>query len=269
MHQASALPVSRSANGARHWPLLAVLVASAALITSVSGAFGTMGMPIGDRLALFGSVIALNAVKWLAWDRMLARLWAGRRAWLLGGFAGALILNLSLPFELRLAYSALGQDGTIPYLPVYLLAVLIALAVHVSVFVVIGAMSGSAEAAPAVSSAPAPAALPAVLARAGVNDPALLLGVAAEDHYLRLHLGDGRSPLLLYRFGDAVAELAPLGGYQVHRGAWVARGGIAAAFREGRKWRLRLTNGAVLPVSDRYLAQLRAAGVLGRRAAGQ
>jgi DNA-binding LytR/AlgR family response regulator len=93
---------------------------------------------------------------------------------------------------------------------------------------------------------------------------ARLLAVTSEDHYLRLHMEGGDKPLLLYRFGDALADLSTLDGLQVHRGAWIAARAVSAAAREGRRWWLRLPDGTRLPVSERHMPAVRARGWLAR-----
>nr|WP_246438598.1 LytTR family DNA-binding domain-containing protein [Novosphingobium piscinae] len=102
-------------------------------------------------------------------------------------------------------------------------------------------------------------------AKAGLPDLRGLLAVTAEDHYLRLHLADGSRPLVLFRFGDALAELAALDGCQVHRGAWIADGAVAEARRQGRRWMLCLADGTTLPVSESHLAAVRVRGWLPTR----
>ena len=74
----------------------------------------------------------------------------------------------------------------------------------------------------------------------------------------------GDKPLLLYRFGDALADLEGLDGLQVHRGTWVAARAVRSAEREGRRWWLTLPGGTRLPVSDRHLPAVRARGWLAR-----
>jgi len=87
-----------------------------------------------------------------------------------------------------------------------------------------------------------------------------ILAVAAEDHYLRVHTPLG-SDLILYRFGDALADLADADGLRVHRSWWVARAAVAACRREGERTVLDLSNGLTVPVSRTYLLALRTAGI--------
>jgi DNA-binding LytR/AlgR family response regulator len=81
-----------------------------------------------------------------------------------------------------------------------------------------------------------------------------------QDHYVRAETPLG-SAMILMRFSDAVAELGPTG-MQVHRSWWVARDAVASLEREGRRTRVRLANGAVVPVSSAFLPAVREA--LGR-----
>jgi LytTr DNA-binding domain len=86
-----------------------------------------------------------------------------------------------------------------------------------------------------------------------------LLYIEVEDHYLRVHTARG-SDLVLLRLSDAIGELDPAIGRQVHRSYWVARNAVARVERaEHRTW-LVLTSGARLPVSRTYLPVLRAEG---------
>jgi DNA-binding LytR/AlgR family response regulator len=88
-----------------------------------------------------------------------------------------------------------------------------------------------------------------------------LLHIKVEDHYLRVHTRLG-SDLLLLRLSDAVAELDPEFGRQVHRSYWVAQRAVAGVERDGHRARLVLTDGAKIPVSRTYLPALRKAGWL-------
>ena len=83
--------------------------------------------------------------------------------------------------------------------------------------------------------------------------------VEAEDHYLRLHTSKGQD-LILLRLADAVAELEGIEGMQVHRSWWVARDAITDARRGDGRATLTLKDGAEVPVSRTYAAQLREKG---------
>jgi DNA-binding LytR/AlgR family response regulator len=88
-----------------------------------------------------------------------------------------------------------------------------------------------------------------------------LIYIEVEDHYLGVHTNLG-SDLILFRMSDAVAELDPMFGRQVHRSYWVAKRGVASIERDRYRIRLLLTTGVQIPVSRTYLPALREAGWL-------
>lgn len=92
---------------------------------------------------------------------------------------------------------------------------------------------------------------------------ATLLALEADDHYLRVHTDQG-SDLILMRLRDAIGELAPVPGLQVHRSFWVAENAVARIARRGQHARLVLSNRMEIPVSRTYMASLRASGWLER-----
>ena len=89
-----------------------------------------------------------------------------------------------------------------------------------------------------------------------------LLALEMEDHYLRIHTTLG-SDLILLRLRDALAELGPSCGRQVHRSWWVAEGAVASAERDARRPLLVLRNGLRVPVSKTFRDQVKQAGWLG------
>lgn len=263
MRETAAMPDPRSASSAHGWLVVVALVAAAALISSLAGGFGTGDLPVGMRLFVFTVTIAVNAAKWSAWVWLMRRFVPERTGPLLaGGLAGAVLLNLTLPFELELAFAALGLAVDLPYGQVYSAAIVIATLVYGVIMLVTARRAETSEEAPGGSPE-----VPLFLAKLGIVDLGALLAVRAEDHYLRLHLADERTPLILYRFGDAVRQLGGIDGVQVHRGCWVARRAVAESLRDGRRWRLRLTDGTIVPVSESRVGAARAAGLIGGRGA--
>lgn len=91
----------------------------------------------------------------------------------------------------------------------------------------------------------------------GLNGEILCL--QTDDHYLRVHTSEG-SDLILHRLSDAVRELDGCDGMQVHRSWWVAKEAIEAARIENNRHILALKNGILVPVSRKYLPDIRKAG---------
>lgn len=226
----------------------------AVVLCVLAGPFGTSGLPLPSRLLYWLALIGLQSGKWWLWYAWIGPRATGRRGALLLALGGALLLNATLPLEIDLLYRAVGRPLNLSWPGLYLMAVIISGAISALVAV----LSGSA-AAPALAEQAMPA--PSLLAqRAGLPDLASVLGVTAEDHYLRLVLADGRKPLVLFRLSDALPELAVHDGLQVHRSAWVARAHVKGARRDGRRWLLVLADGSEQAVSETFLPAVRAAG---------
>ena len=114
----------------------------------------------------------------------------------------------------------------------------------------------------AAPEASAPGATPAEVEPGAVDEHALrflqrlpatvsadeVIALKAEQHYLKVYLAD-RSYLTLYRFSDAVAEMDPSAGRQVHRSFWVRSSAIRGIKRDSRKYTVELVNGLAVPIS--------------------
>jgi hypothetical protein len=257
--------VNSQTESARPTRVAVVSVLAASLAAVLMGPFGTGALPLSSRILFWVTLIGWNSWKWRFWHRIVPPLlpdtgWAR----LCFAIAGAVLLNTLLPFEIAFLFSAVGHPQPLPYLGVFLTAVALSLSISAIIAVV---MDMQASPAPVVevpaTPMPATPALPPSGLAARI-DLAGLHAIVAEDHYLRLHFANGRQPLVLYRFGDAVRELAGVDGQQVHRGAWVAAAARPQALRDGRKWRLQLENGTMIAISDTYLPLVRRRGWLGQ-----
>ena len=123
-----------------------------------------------------------------------------------------------------------------------------------------GARAPMPSAATDATTTPGPSSfLRRIPERLGTN----LLYLATEDHYVRA-VTDRGSHLILYRLSDAVAELGPAAGLQVHRSYWVANGAVASVVRDGHRLTIVLNNGERIPVSRTYRGALDRAGWLSR-----
>lgn len=96
---------------------------------------------------------------------------------------------------------------------------------------------------------------------------AAVLALEAEEHYTKVHTDRG-STLLLLRFSDAMAEMEPRPGLQVHRSFWVSRDGVERVARVQRRLVIRLRGGTEIPVSRSFRLAVKAAGLPGSAAAG-
>lgn len=229
----------------------------AVLVCVLTGPFDTLQLPLPSRLVFWLVLIGWNSAKWWLWYGWVGPRIASRRTALLAALLGALLLNATMPLEIDLMFRAIGRPLDLSWPGLYLMALVVAGAISALI-----AVLRTPAAVPPLAD-PAIARPPSLLAqRAGLPDLAGVRLVTAEDHYLRLVLADGRRPLVLFRLGDALPELATQDGLQVHRSAWVARAHVAGAVRDGRRWKLRLADGSEQAISETHLAAVRAAGWL-------
>ncbi|MDB2521898.1 LytTR family transcriptional regulator [Planktomarina temperata] len=132
-------------------------------------------------------------------------------------------------------------------------AALITILIHM-----IQAPVATASSPPQSPKAPVP---PALLNRLPSDMRGAIQHLSAEDHYTRVTTSQG-SCLVLLRFSDALQEVAPTPGLQVHRSHWVSFDAIDKAERRGDGVRLILAGGASVPVSRSHMPSLRAKGIV-------
>ncbi len=83
-----------------------------------------------------------------------------------------------------------------------------------------------------------------------------VLAIKAEQHYIRVFARD-KSYMTLYRFSDAMAEMANMPGLQVHRSYWVRPEFIERIRRGAGKMTVLLRSGLEVPVSGPYKVLVR------------
>ncbi len=238
------------------------------LLLAVLGPFGTFGASFAYRLIYW---ITLMLAGYLLYKPVMAgALVVAARLHLpeMAGWAGAAILA-SVPMSVVVWW--VGRLGLPMRWPDTDQAVLL----YGNVLVIGGLASlllwyGEKRRAPAPEAAPPESTQPESSAPIATPRPALLdrlppgfgptiVALEMEDHYLRVHGAYG-SELILLRMRDAVPEVAPLIGAQVHRSWWVARDAVREAHREGRGLRLVLTGGVEARVSRAMVPVLEAEG---------
>lgn len=102
---------------------------------------------------------------------------------------------------------------------------------------------------------------PSFMARAKLSNRASIRAIQAEDHYIRIFTDEG-DDLVLFRFSDAVRDLADHDGLQIHRSFWVARNAIERVERAGKAYKVQLTGGHEIPLSRSYIALARTSGLI-------
>ena len=93
-----------------------------------------------------------------------------------------------------------------------------------------------------------PMVLPRIVARLDVGLQGPLVALSVRDHYVDIQTLAGRGTVLM-RLGDAMEEVDPVQGAQVHRSHWVAWDQVTGVERNEGKLFLRMVAGPDIPVS--------------------
>ncbi len=88
-----------------------------------------------------------------------------------------------------------------------------------------------------------------------------VIAIRSEEHYVRVLTATG-SELVYGRLADAIEQMPDSLGSQVHRSWWVADRAVESAWRGARRYRLKLTDGTTVPISDRFQPLARERGLL-------
>ncbi|QIG78979.1 LytTR family transcriptional regulator DNA-binding domain-containing protein [Stakelama tenebrarum] len=239
-----------------------VIVGVAALLMTITGAFGTHEVPILPRLAYWMIIMVSGAMIGIGVTAMIVG-WGrfAHRPWIEGSIISvAIALPLTL-VVIGCSIAFFGGGGRIGPQTVAFQFVMV-LAITAVITAVNYAIGGQAE-----PDAPLPAEPEQqhpVRPRLADRLPPHLRGadihaVAAEDHYLRVHT-DAGSDLILLRLTDAIVELDGIEGARTHRSWWVARDAIRSVERGDGRAELTLPGGVTAPVSRSFYPALRDAG---------
>lgn len=242
--------VNRAHDFANRAPRLArglLMVVGGGMLATIAGPFGTGAIAWAPRAGFWFTMILLNFALWEAWFAALKRRgWHWRKILLLGLPVLLLPLPLEVDAGLRLFAGSEGADHLGIFWRGGAIAVVWALAMLL--------LAGRA----------APTAAPGTRFPGTAIRLADIAALMAEDHYVRIHLGDGGTRLVHSRFRDALAVMAGIVGEQVNRGGWVADAHRHAARYRDRKWYIAAGNNLELPVSRGHAPRLREAGWLTR-----
>ncbi len=270
------LGVNMSGNVRRwsvRWIAVELLVmALIGLVFGFLGPFGTYAMPVALRLAYWVGFIIIGyaifrpvsiSAGWLR-ESIAMPFWTAE-------LLATAIAALPLTFLIGFAMSGMRFDPSLwgdRFLLLYLQCALIGFGIFLFMRLLFGPDSPETESDATQETklpemTPEPAKIVPVQTKLhdrlspGFPSPITALGV--EDHYVRVHSAE-RTEMLLLRLSDAIGEMAPIEGMQVHRSWWVARDAIVTSKRDGRNLYLSLSGGLDVPVSRAYVTKLKQTG---------
>jgi DNA-binding LytR/AlgR family response regulator len=239
-------------------PRTLMCMVAAVLLLGLSGPFGTFEAFDGvSRLVYWLFVVVFSYA--------FARTAAGLAMALLApriAFQPLRILLVSLAASVPAALvvitiSAIAYGATSPrewaQYWLYCFAVSLALTAILSV-------NAEAEAKAAASAQPIPPA-PAIFERLPLPARGKLVRLSVADHYVEVVTDKGKT-LVLMRLGDAMREVEPTKGLQIHRSHWVALSAVQKSVRVEGKPMVELADGTRLPISRSFLPAAKLAGLI-------
>ncbi|EUB96467.1 transcriptional regulator, LytTR family [Rhizobium sp. CF080] len=248
----------------RFWATFTLVI----LIFVVTGPYGTFErMTLGIR---FGYWLTVHAVTWTIaicfalmaeillrphLNHTLARM-------MIGSLAAALPIGFALgaidfAFFGRWAEMETGFHRALFALPLCALFCLLTYTAMHRQIAEVSAPAPPVSPSPAVVPAASPPAQPEILARLKPQNRGAILRLSVEDHYTDVVTSRGHE-LVLLRFADALKELGPTLGLQVHRSHWVADAHVETLKRIEGKLFVIVKDGTEIPVSRTYADTVRA-----------
>lgn len=229
-----------------NWRLLGGLIVFMGLNYAFSDAFSTGNLPLWHRLGLWWLVAALMVVQPVLIDWRLACFLPRTRV---GEVAGLVIATmLSIPI-MAVELEALKRTPILPKDPDPWIEFIVFLAPPVATvagFVLFLRLAWEElylepEADPGNMASSDDGARKAA-------DLSGVLSIQAQDHYLEI-ITDSRRRFVRGRLGEYIGEGDTALGLRCHRSWWVADRAVAAAIKDGRDWKLVLSDGQRVPVA--------------------
>jgi hypothetical protein len=232
------------------WAVLAPLAA-------VAGPFGTFSaLGFGSRLLYWGIVIGVSLILALGIRAAIRRYLGPMLGLLLSDLLLILVFAISFsPFLFAFSAYFAARYGSVQVFPLdfqdlALLVFVVCLAVAI-VHLVWRPRPNLAEPADGPGESAAAPDRPDLGARLPEDMRGPVLVVSVRDHYVDVFTPKGKSALLM-RFSDALRELDPKKGMQIHRSHWVADAHVRALQRDGTRRLVQLACGTVLPISRSF-----------------
>lgn len=251
-------------NKSHHLPLPSLMTVLITLAIGLGvgylGPFGSFQMPLGQRLLYWVIMIGVGHVifsltevlcqKWLANKNLHVYL-----NLIITSMIGAVFLSFFVDWMSHLFFDS---SLSFPHSLVFYYPKVLILSLILNLF---GHLLDLARAAKPTMSPPQEDDDNNFIKRLPLQLGTQLICFSMEDHYLKVYTKRG-DHMMLMRMKDALMELENYPGMQVHRSWWVALDAIKQVKKQSRKATLILDNEMEVPVSQKYLPQLKKHGLL-------
>lgn len=244
-------------------PIFWIIVSATSIVTAMAGPYFTLDrFTFLERLVYWGTTVTVSAVVMTALSvygyraSQLSRLhWAAIS--IIAALIGILPVVGSLYLAEGLATGFTAGWLTLADFPALLLSVaptlvFVTLVVH-AVIHYQDAEQGTGADTQAPPTAPSPTLLQSKLPHHLGHD---IISVQAQDHYVEVTTPKGVATVLM-RLKDAVKDLEPLGGFQVHRSWWVNPAHVLRSEKGASGRELVLSSGDKIPIGRSFRKALR------------
>jgi hypothetical protein len=256
-------PALREIRGHLTSPVVLAVLFAVTVVLSVSGPFRTLDLlGPGPRFFYWMAVVFLTYGTGTVVTGLMSRHRSLRAA---GPFLGVILMSAATGLAVSAVLLLLDLLALREW-PDHLNEVLTVVAIAILISFLVVAIGTLSEVNTGASVDATDRSGPSILDRIPLDRRGVLLSLSVEDHYTRVVTTKG-STMILLRLGDAIRETGDSAGLQVHRSHWVALAAVVSVRKTGETAVLTLVNGSEIPVSRRYIEDLRKAGLLASRKA--
>ncbi len=241
-------------------PVFWIVVGTAVVLTAMAGPYHTLErLSFPERLVYWGITIPFSALTMTFLSTFAYRLTEAKSLnWvlvaILTGLAGVVPVTGSIYLSEGIATGF--KEGWLDGVGVFRLAMFVAPSL-VGVTLVVNALFEFRVVGPEGHAAEQPQQIVTLLqSKLPHHLGHDIIAVQAQDHYVEVTTPKG-SAMVLMRLGDAVRDLEPLGGLQVHRSWWVNPAHLARTETGKSGQELVMSNGLKVPVGRSFRKALR------------
>ncbi|WP_299410844.1 LytTR family DNA-binding domain-containing protein [uncultured Roseobacter sp.] len=241
-------------------PVFWIVVGAAIILTAMAGPYYTLErLSFPERLVYWGITIPLSALTMTFLSTFAYRLTEAKSLnWvivaILAGLAGVIPVTGSIYLSEGIATGF--EEGWLDGVGFFRLAMFVAPSLIGVTFVVNALFEFQVVGQERPVLEPAPQTLTLLQRKLPHHLGHDIITVQAQDHYVEVTTLKG-SALVLMRLGDAVRDLEPLGGLQVHRSWWVNPAHLARTETGKSGQELVMTNGLSVPVGRSFRKALK------------
>lgn len=248
-------------------PIFWIVIAASVFLTALAGPYHTLDrLSFPERLVYWGTTVFLSGavmtfLSIYAYRLTAAHTWNWVFVTILAGIAGIIpvVGTIYLAEGIASGFASGWFDlGQLPTLTLYTAPSLIAVTLVVNAVIVYQQSDSDAPANTLESTSDTMASPTMLQSKLPPHLTRDIIAVRAQDHYVEVTTSNG-SAMVLMRLGDAVLDLEPLGGMQVHRSWWINLSHVVQTEKGANGPEAVLSSQQRIPIGRSYRAAFREA----------